>query len=290
MTDTHFHFHHLVTERGLDGEKLLSDLYNNNTPFALDIGTKSDDLLKRQILMEENLKKCDKNCERMIYFSAGIWPAAEEIKNKENAVKELEKQIENARNSENPLYRKVAALGECGLDRHWNKNNPDAAMQDEKFGNEELLKAEEELFKMQLELASRLNLPVIVHSRDAAQETINCIKDARYNRGIIHCYSYGLEEAKIFLDLGWHISFSGSVTYTKKSKMEEMSQLLRYIPDDRILCETDSPYLAPVPHRGVTNTPLLVDFVYEFVAKERGIEKEALHETVNKNVKKLFSL
>lgn len=290
MTDTHFHFHHLVTERGIDGQKLLTDLYNNNTPFALDIGTRSGDLHERQVLMEKNLNECNEKCSQMIYFSAGIWPSAEEIRNRENAVKELEKQIENARTDENPFFRKIAALGECGLDRHWNKNNPDAEMQDEKFGNEELLKKEEELFKMQLELASRLNLPVIIHSRDAALKTIECIREVGYHNGIIHCYSYGLEEAKIFLDLGWHISFSGSVTYTKKSKMEEMTSLLKYIPDDRILCETDSPYLAPVPHRGITNTPLLVDFVYDFVSKARGINRDELHEIVNENVRKLFSL
>ena len=153
-----------------------------------------------------------------------------------------------------------------------------------------MLDGEKEIFEMQLDLARKMNLPVIVHSRDAFEDTYNCIKNVGYNNGIIHCYSYGLEEAKKFLDLGWYISFSGSVTYTKKSKIEQMKELISYIPDDRLLCETDSPYLAPVPFRGQTNTPLLIENTYNFIAEIRSITAQKLSSLVDCNIRKLFNL
>ena len=87
-------------------------------------------------------------------------------------------------------------------------------------------------------------LPVIVHSRDAFEDTLECINNIGYHNGIIHCYSYGIEEARTFLDLGWYIALGGGITYTKKSKLEQMQELIRFIPSDRLLTETDAPYLA----------------------------------------------
>ena len=141
---------------------------------------------------------------------------------------------------------------------------------------------------MQLNLAREMKLPSIIHSRDAFDDTLACIKRVGNHDGIIHCYSYGLEEAKKFLDLGWYISFSGSVTYTKKSKMEDMLALLRYVPEDRILCETDSPYLAPVPLRGQACSPVFVEHTYRFIADARGMTAEELSETVDRNIENLF--
>lgn len=292
MTDTHFHFKTMVEKRDIDGTAFLEEYcVKNKASFALDIGTRCDDLNDRQSFLLSHAENCSDGglgAKKAVYFSAGIWPDVDEIKNRFDAIKTLEEEIEDAKESDESFFRKVVALGECGLDRHWNVNNPDH--RDESDFSPELLAAEEEMFEMQLSLAKRLNLPVIVHSRDAAEATIACIKNVGYHKGIIHCYSYGIEEAKIFLDLGWHISFSGSVTYTKKAKMDEMTELVRYVPDERILCETDSPYLAPVPHRGETNTPLYVDFVYEFVSARRGTTPGKLEKTVNENVKKLFKI
>ena len=90
------------------------------------------------------------------------------------------------------------------------------------------------------------------------------------------------------MDLGWYIAFGGATTYTKKAKMDEMKELLRFVPDDRILMETDSPYLAPVPFRGQTNTPVLIEHCYHFVAQARGVLSSELSLTVDKNIKSLF--
>ena len=202
----------------------------------------------------------------------------------------LKKQIEAAENSNDndTLNRKIIAVGECGLDHHWNPSGADGRCESD--FNQEMYTAERELFEMQLEFAKEKNLPVIIHSRDAFEETLDCIKNIGYDNGIIHCYSYGAEEAKAFLERGWHISFSGSVTYTKKRRMPEIEELIKLVPDERILCETDSPYLAPVPFRGKTNTPLLIEQTYRFISEIRKVSTEQLCETVDANIKKLFNL
>lgn len=202
-------------------------------------------------------------------------------------LKETIEQV-NKNAADDSLNRKIIAIGECGLDHHWNPSGVDGRCEDD--FDQEMYLAEKELFSMQLEYAKELNLPIIVHSRDAFEDTYDCIKNSGWNTGIIHCYSYGAEEARKFLDLGWYISFSGGVTYTKKSKMEAMKELLTLVPEDRILLETDSPYLAPVPLRGTLNTPLNVEYTYKFIAQIRGTDQEKLSETVDKNIKELFKL
>ena len=101
---------------------------------------------------------------------------------------------------------------------------------------------------MQLDLAKKYSLPVIVHSRDAFGATLGCIKNASYDSGVIHCFSYGKDEARAFLDRGWYISFPGNITWAKKEvDRERIASLVRYVPRDRFLLETDAPYLTPRP-------------------------------------------
>lgn len=286
FSDTHFHFHHLI-ERGLDGAEILSNLLARNTFFGLDIGTDCDDLLRRHVQFQETFAKMPEGereqASEMIYYSAGIWPNVEEIKNRFQSIKTLENQIDIFMDKSHLL-----AIGECGLDHHWNPSGADGRCESD--FDKSVYEGEKELFQMQIELARKMNLPVIVHSRDAFEDTIDCIKNMGYHRGIIHCYSYGKDEARQFLDLGWHIAFGGAVTYTKKAKIDEMRELLRYVPDDRILIETDSPYLAPVPLRGQINTPVFVEHVYNFVAQARGLLASELSLTVDKNIRELFAL
>ena len=133
-------------------------------------------------------------------------------------------------------------------------------------------------------------LPVIVHSRDAFEDTLECINNIGYHNGIIHCYSYGIDEARTFLDLGWYIALGGGITYTKKSKLEQMQELIHFIPSDRLLTETDAPYLAPVPFRGQPNSPVLVEHVFNYIAQTRGISTDALNQTVDENIARLFGI
>ena len=289
FSDTHFHFHHLVEDRGLDGAEILQKLCERSTFFALDIGTRADDLLPRREIIEKEIsrlpEKLQKQTHDFIFYSAGIWPDVEEIKDRHNALKKLKASIEEFCKTSG---RKLTAIGECGIDHHWNPAGADG--RSESDFDAEVFKGEKELFCMQLEYAQSLDLPVIVHSRDAFKDTLDCIKETGYSKGIIHCYSYGLEEAKVFLDSGWYLAFGGATTYTKKSKMEQMTELLRYVPEDRLLIETDSPYLAPVPFRGQTNTPVLIEHVYNFIAAARNTTPEDLSQTVDKNIRNLFNL
>lgn len=289
FSDTHFHFHHLVEDRGLDGAEILQKLCERSTFFALDIGTRADDLLSRRKIIQKEIsrlpEKLQNQAHDFIFYSAGIWPDVEEIKDRHNALKKLKASIKEFCKTSG---RKLTAIGECGIDHHWNPAGADG--RSESDFDAEVFKGEKELFCMQLEYAQNLDLPVIVHSRDAFRDTVDCIKETGYSKGIIHCYSYGLEEAKVFLDSGWYLAFGGATTYTKKSKMEQMTELLRYVPEDRLLLETDSPYLAPVPFRGQTNTPVLIEHVYNFIAAARNTTPQDLSQTVDKNIRNLFNL
>lgn len=271
FSDTHFHFNILEEE---SRQSVLEQMAANNTFFGMDIGTHCDDLARRQKLALDVISKIadedkKKKAFNMYYFSAGIWPAPEAIRDRKNQIIELERQLKAALDNPNHFYKKVVAIGECGLDHHWNPSGVDGRCESD--FDQELFDGEKEMFLMQLDLAKKYSLPVVVHSRDGFEGTVECLKDACYDNGIIHCYSYGLEEAKVFLDRGWYLAFGGGVTYTKKSKMDEMIELLRYVPSDRLLMETDAPYLAPVPFRGQKNTPLLIEHSYKFVADARGI-------------------
>lgn len=289
FSDTHFHFNILEEE---SRQSVLEQMAANNTFFGMDIGTHCDDLARRQKLALDVISKIadedkKKKAFDMYYFSAGIWPAPEAIRDRKNQIIELERQLKAALDNPNHFYKKVVAIGECGLDHHWNPSGVDGRCESD--FDQELFNGEKEMFLMQLDLAKKYSLPVVVHSRDAFEGTVECLKDASYDNGIIHCYSYGLEEAKVFLDRGWYLAFGGGVTYTKKAKMDEMIELLRYVPSDRLLMETDAPYLAPVPFRGQKNTPLLIEHSYKFVADARGISVDSLNETVDSNIRKLFS-
>ncbi|MBO4319623.1 MAG: TatD family hydrolase [Treponema sp.] len=290
-SDTHFHFKKLCEDSVEEGSQILRQLNDYSPLFEMDIGTKPGDLEERSGFIKECLdaltdEERKKACE-YIYFSAGLWPGPDEIRERESCVKKLREDIECFTKG-SVFNNRLVAIGECGLDHHWNVNGPDG--RDEADFNDDLLRGEREMFMMQIELAKDMNLPVIVHSRDAYSDTLSCIDEAGYHNGIIHCYSYGIDEAREFLNRGWYIALGGAVTYTKKSKMELMHQLLTFIPDDRILLETDAPYLSPVPLRGQKNTPLNICHTYEFIAGHRGVSVEKLSADVDENVRRLFKL
>ena len=293
FSDTHFHFKMMTTERGVDGVEVLTSLASRNTFFGLDIGTHCDDLEERQACVENAIAQMSdgtlaERARRFMYFSAGIWPDVGAIHDRDNQMKILRESIEAAQNGgdHDTLNRKVIAVGECGIDHHWNPSGEDGRCESD--FDEATYRGEREMFEAHLELARELKLPVIVHSRDAFEDSFDCIKNVGYDNGITHCYSYGIEEARAFLDRGWYIAFGGAVTYNKKAKLEAVKELLKFVPADRFLCETDAPYLAPVPLRGTVNTPVNVEHVYNFIAEVRGCTPEALSELVDNNIKKLF--
>jgi TatD DNase family protein len=155
------------------------------------------------------------------------------------------------------------------------------------FKNHSPRETQIKVFGAQLEVAKELRLPVIIHSRDAKEETLKILKDLyrEGNDGVIHCYSYDLDYAKKFLDMGFYISIPGTITYKNTA---ELMKVVQYIPDDRILAETDAPFLTPHPHRGKRNVPYFVKLTIEKMAEMRGKRKEELASVMRDNFVKLF--
>ena len=294
FSDTHFHFR-LMTQRSSPEEatEVLEQMAKNRIFFALDIGTKCDDLIPRV----ESVKSCieaiaDANLrsklKKSIRFSAGIWPDVDSIRDRESCMETLQSEIEDFLQDAGEFKSSLVAIGEGGIDHHWNPSGADAHSAED--FDKETLAGERELFAMQLDLARKLDLPFIVHSREGFSDTHEVLKSSKCHRGIIHCFSYGIDEARAFLDLGFYIAFGGAVTYTKKNKMDQMSELLNFVPKDRLLLETDSPYLAPVPFRGSENNPLLIRYVYEFISEKLSISTDKLCRIVDENCATLFRL
>ena len=293
FSDTHFHFKMMTTERGVNGVEVLTTMAQRSCFFGLDIGTHCDDLAERQACVEKAIAGIADGglavkARDFMYFTAGIWPDVGAIHDRENQMKLLRESINaaSADADQDTLHRKIVAVGECGIDHHWNPSGEDGRCESD--FDEQTYWGERELFEAHLELAREISLPVIVHSRDGFEDTMDCLKNVGYDNGIIHCYSYGIDEARAFLDRGWYIAFGGAITYNKKAKLEAVKELLRFVPSDRFLCETDAPYLAPVPLRGTVNTPVNVEHVYNFASEVRGITPEALSNLVDENITKLF--
>ena len=196
-----------------------------------------------------------------IYAAVGVHPSdTEELDEEKMAwLKEVSKK------------EKVVAIGEIGLDYYWPE--PDREIQ-------------KKWFIRQMELAQEVNLPVIIHSRDAAQDTIEILKQFPAN-GVIHCYSYTKESAKEFLKMGYYFGIGGVLTFKNAKKLKEA---VMEIPMDRILLETDSPYLAPEPNRGKRNSSLNIPYVVKELAQLKGITEEEVINITTENTKRLFHL
>ncbi len=169
--------------------------------------------------------------------------------------------------------RGAVAVGECGLDYHYDHSPRER---------------QRAAFAAQLALAGELSLPVVVHTREAEDDTRAMIVEAGQGgvRGVLHCYTGSHALAEAALDVGWYVSFSGIVTF----KRWDDETLLRLVPDDRLLAESDAPYLAPVPHRGKRNEPAWVSFTVARLAAARGVQAVEIGRQVTDNARRLFGL
>lgn len=164
---------------------------------------------------------------------------------------------------------RVKAVGEIGLDYYWDKDNK----QDQK-----------DMFIRQIKIAQKLNKPIIVHSRDAIQDTYDILRNNRVD-GVMHCYSDSKEMAKELLKLGMYISLSGTVTFKNSKEPKEVAKI---VPLDRLLIETDAPYLAPTPNRGKRNEPAFVALTGAYIAELLNIDEGILKKHINENYDSLF--
>lgn len=171
------------------------------------------------------------------------------------------------------MDERIVAIGEMGLDYYWEKDEEKRALQ-----RANLIR--------QIEIAKEANKPILIHSRDAAKDTIDLLKKVNHY-GVMHCYSYSQEMAKEFIKLGYTLSLAGPVTFKNAKEPKEVAKL---VPLDKLLIETDSPYLTPEPHRGCENEPGYVKHVGEYICELRGIPATELQEAINNNYDKLFKI
>ncbi|MEG0237466.1 MAG: TatD family hydrolase [Cetobacterium sp.] len=249
LVDTHCH---------LDNEKFDEDRLEvierikENLEFCVNIGY---DLASSKKSLEL-AKEYD-----FIYAVIGVHPIDIAEYNEE-----VEKELEIL--GKNP---KVVAIGEIGLDYHW--------MTEPK-------EVQQERFKRQLELAERLNKPVVIHTRDAIEDTVNILKEYPNITGVIHCYPGSLETAKQLVDR-FYLGIGGTLTFKNSKKAVEV---VKDIPLDRIVIETDCPYLTPEPFRGKRNEPIYVEYVAKKIAEIKEISVEDVTKVTTENAKKLYRI
>lgn len=199
------------------------------------------------------------------YAAIGIHPSDSKHAGK-NDLEEIEKLVSNNR---------VVAIGEIGLDFYWDKE-------------ENIKQDQREYFIKQIDLANKYNLPISIHCRDAYEECLNILKTHPVKKGgAMHCYSGSKEMMVNFLRLGFYIGIGGTVTFKNAVKVKEVAAT---VPSDRYLLETDSPYLAPTPHRGEQNHSKYIPLIAKQIAELRNVSVNQVEKETNENFKRLFNL
>ncbi|WP_105618730.1 TatD family hydrolase [Vallitalea okinawensis] len=252
--DSHAHYDDKKFKKDLDA--IMKKIKEAGVDYVVNVGADVDTSLKSLELADQY---------DFIYASVGVHP---------HDVKDLmEEDIEKLYGMA-ATHDKVVAFGEIGLDYHYD------------YSPRELQK---EWFVEQIELAKELELPIIVHSREASQDTYNILKDYKGNMfgGVIHCFSGSAELAKEYVKDDYYIGIGGVITFPNAKKTIEV---VKEIPLDYLLIETDCPYLAPVPHRGQRNDSSNLKFIAEKIAELKGVSLEEVAEKTMANAKKLYGI
>ena len=254
IVDTHAH---------LDGEE-----YKNDLPEVLERAAAAD--VRAVVNMGIDLSSSERSVKiaeeyGQVYTGVGIHP--EELT--------VMTSVDDDRLAGWAVSPKVIAIGEIGLDYYWEKDSERRIMQ-------------QKMLIRQLDIARQLHLPVCIHDREAHGDIMRILKtEGRQNWGVIHCYSGSWEMAEELLKLGWYLGVDGPLTWKNAAKLPEIVQKM---PADRLLVETDCPYLTPVPHRGKRNEPAYVRLVAEFAAELRGETIEQFAERTTQNARDIYSI
>ena len=251
LFDTHAH---LLSEKfDEDRDELIARLPQLGFTGMIEVGTTVSDSVEAI----ELAKKAD-----YIFATIGVHP--------HEAAEAEPDYIEQLRTlAANP---KVLAIGEIGLDYHYDFSPRDV---------------QREVFARQLELARELELPVAIHMREATQDTLAMLREHKITRGVVHCFSGSVETAELCVDMGLHVSFTGSVTFKNARKVVEAAAVVLM---NRLMAETDCPYLSPEPVRGRRNDPSNVRYVIEKLAEIKGITPEEMAEVNIRNAKELYGI
>lgn len=251
--DTHAHYDDEAFQE--DRDELLNSLSTHGIEAVVNVGA-SIQTTKNTL---ELMKKYP-----FVYGAVGVHPSETEELN-DNLMDWL-KHVSGE--------KKVVAIGEIGLDYYWKEPDPEI---------------QKHWFVRQLQLAREVKLPVIIHSRDAAQDTLDIMKAEKAGEigGVIHCFSYGTEMAREYLNMGFYLGIGGVVTFNNGRKLKEV---VEYMLLDRIVLETDCPYLSPVPNRGKRNSSLNLPYVAEAISQIKGISPEEVIKITNQNARNLYRL
>lgn len=248
FTDTHCH---IYKEYYKNLDEIINNAKNNKVNRMINNGCNSAS--NKEVL--ELLKKYD-----TMYGALGIHPESVETY-QESDITFIKNNLENDR---------IIAIGEIGLDYHYTKENKEE---------------QKKLLEVQLSIAEKHNLPVIIHSREATEDTINILK--KYNlKGVIHSFSGSYETAQIYIKMGYLLGINGVITF-KNSKLKEV---IKKIPLKNIILETDSPYLTPEPYRGKRNEPARILDIAKFICELKGVSLEELARITNDNIKRIFDI
>lgn len=250
--DTHAHYDDDWFDE--DREELLSSLPEKGVGLVVNPGT-TVDTSRMAIAMAEKYDH--------IYAAVGIHP--------ENCHDFTPQHIDALRDL--ARHPKVVAIGEIGLDYYWDSNPPKEFQQ--------------QVLRSQLALAEEVNLPVILHDRDAHGDILAIVKEFPRVRGVFHCYSGSVEDARTIVKLGWMLSFNGAATFKNARKAPEV---IAEIPLDKLMIETDAPYLAPVPYRGKRNDSRYVHLVAEKIAQIKGLSADEVERVTWENGKVFFGI
>lgn len=250
--DTHAHY----DSDSFDGDReaVIKELKENGVIGILNCGS---DLygLRKSVELAKNFD--------MFYAAVGIHPENADEFNEE-VIKEIREYVK---------YEKVKAIGEIGLDYYWEENPP--------------REVQKEVFRAQMKLADELNLPVIIHDRDAHGDTLEIMKEFPNVIGVVHCFSGSVEFAKECIKLGYYIGFTGVLTFKNAKKLVDVC---REIPADRMLVETDCPFMTPVPFRGKRNKSDYIEYIIDKMSEIRGISGEEMNEILLNNKRNLFKI
>ena len=252
--DTHAHYDDKAFDE--DREEMLASLPENGIGNVVNVCA-SIRSLRRIIPLTEKYPH--------VWGAAGVHPDyAEEMT--EETLEEIRKVLQ---------HEKILAVGEIGLDYYWHKEP-------------ENHKRQQEMFRAQMDIARVEKLPFMIHSRDAAEDTLTIVKEYMQKGmygGIMHCYSYGLEHAREYVKMGLFLGIGGVVTFTNGRKLKEV---VHEIPLENLVLETDCPYLAPVPYRGKRNCSLYLPYVVQAIAELKGVPADEVIRVTQENARRLL--
>lgn len=258
ILDSHVHFNMILEDKKISEADLIESLKYNNIEYAVQVSVEEKDFIwSRDFAI--------KNSGNGILYTLGIHPSSPATDQKLASLSSL---VEQEMNGE--FSRLLLGIGECGLDYYRLRQTKEMQIHS---------------FETHIDLAKKYSLPLVIHSREAMEDTLDILKKKNYGHGIMHCFAGDSSAAKKVLDMGFLISFAGNVTYKAAVELHDAAA---YVPLDRILLETDAPFLSPAPMRGKPNLPENIKYTYKFIASHKKVSLSKIEDSITENFTSLI--